>query len=124
MNGGNTAIISGIGTPLAHYATEQAIPFFELAENVGGRFSVFSVVGLLPLAMVGVDIVNMLQGAQKVYESFFSQGQSYDILMKKARFIVENKHRFLDRQGRVHGRVSCDVGEEFGVYLSVPLTLP
>lgn len=26
-----------------------------------------------------------------------------------------------DRQGRVHARVSCDIGREFGVYLSVPL---
>jgi ureidoglycolate lyase len=38
-------------------------------------------------------------------------------------FPVEDKQRFLDRQGRVHGRVSCDIGEEFGVYLSVPLQL-
>ena len=39
-------------------------------------------------------------------------------------FPIYNKHRFLDRQGRVHGRVSCDFGEEFGVYLSVPLAPP
>jgi hypothetical protein len=38
-------------------------------------------------------------------------------------FPVEDKQRFLDRQGRVHGRVSCDIGEEFGVYLRVPLKL-
>jgi ureidoglycolate lyase len=36
-------------------------------------------------------------------------------------FPVEDNQRFLDRQGRVHARVSCDIGEEFGVYLSVPL---
>lgn len=36
-------------------------------------------------------------------------------------FPVEDEQRFLDRQGRVHARVSCDIGEEFGVYLSVPL---
>lgn len=36
-------------------------------------------------------------------------------------FPVGDKQRFLDRQGRVHARVSCDVGAEFGVYLSVPL---
>jgi ureidoglycolate lyase len=36
-------------------------------------------------------------------------------------FPVEDKQRFMDRQGRVHARVSCNVGEEFGVYLSVPL---
>ena len=36
-------------------------------------------------------------------------------------FPVTDSQRFLDRQGRVHARVSCDFGEEFGVYLSVPL---
>jgi len=39
-------------------------------------------------------------------------------------FPVEDYQRFQDRQGRVHARVSCDIGEEFGVYLSVPLTRP
>ncbi|MBX2880729.1 MAG: ureidoglycolate lyase [Granulosicoccus sp.] len=38
-------------------------------------------------------------------------------------FPVADRQRFLDRQGRVHARVSCDIGEEFGVYLSVPLKL-
>jgi len=36
-------------------------------------------------------------------------------------FPVHDNQRFLDRQGRVHARVSCDIGKEFGVYLSVPL---
>ena len=36
-------------------------------------------------------------------------------------FPVEDSQRFLDRQGKVHARVSCDFGQEFGVYLSVPL---
>ncbi len=38
-------------------------------------------------------------------------------------FPVEDSQRFLDRQGRVHARGSCDIGAEFGVYLSVPLKL-
>ncbi len=36
-------------------------------------------------------------------------------------FPVENEQRFLDRQGRVHARVSADIGKEFGVYLACPL---
>jgi len=36
-------------------------------------------------------------------------------------FPVGDHQRFLDRQGRVHARVSCDIGKEFGVYLSCPL---
>ena len=38
-------------------------------------------------------------------------------------FPVQDSQRFLDRQGRVHARVSCDIGAEFGVYLAVPLPL-
>ena len=38
-------------------------------------------------------------------------------------FPVHDRQRFLDRQGRVHARVSCDVGQEFGIYLSVPLDI-
>ncbi len=36
-------------------------------------------------------------------------------------FPVEDNQRFLDRQGRVHARVSCDIGQEFGIYLACPL---
>jgi len=36
-------------------------------------------------------------------------------------FPAAQRQRFLDRQGRVHARVSCDLAAEFGVYLSVPL---
>lgn len=39
-------------------------------------------------------------------------------------FPVSDNQRFLDRQGRVHARVSCDIGIEFGTYLSVPLKQP
>ena len=36
-------------------------------------------------------------------------------------FPVTDRQHFLDRQGRVHARVSCDIGQEFGVYLACPL---
>ena len=90
----NTAVISGEDTLLSRFADTNRMHRFVIPENVGGRFSVFSAVGLVPLALMGVDVVNMLQGARKVYESFFSQGKSYEVLMDKARFYVENKTRF------------------------------
>ncbi|CUH86754.1 hypothetical protein PH5382_00667 [Phaeobacter sp. CECT 5382] len=39
-------------------------------------------------------------------------------------FPVQDNQRFLDRQGAVHARVSADIGQEFGVYLSCPLDEP
>ena len=36
-------------------------------------------------------------------------------------FPVHDQQRFIDKQGKVHARVSCNIGDEFGVYLAVPL---
>ena len=94
FNKDNLVVISEENTPLMNYAKELNLKTFIVPKNVGGRFSVFSVVGLVPLALVGIDIDNMLNGAKKIYNSFFNKEGYYDILMEKARFIVENKNRF------------------------------
>ncbi len=39
-------------------------------------------------------------------------------------FPATTAQSFRDRQGRVHARVSCNVAEEFGVFLNVPLHPP
>jgi len=36
-------------------------------------------------------------------------------------FPATRAQSFLDRQGRVHARVSCNIAQEFGVFLNVPL---
>lgn len=36
-------------------------------------------------------------------------------------FPATTAHSFADRQGRVHARVSCNIAQEFGVFLNVPL---
>lgn len=94
MNGKNCTIISEAKTKLTQYAHDNNIKAFELAENIGGRFSIFSVVGLVPLAMVGVDIDNLLKGCKRVSDSFFAQKEYYQPIISKARFLVENKARF------------------------------
>ncbi|MFZ5829649.1 MAG: glucose-6-phosphate isomerase, partial [Planctomycetota bacterium] len=43
---------------------------FAIPEGVGGRFSVLSPVGLLPGALLGLDIVGMLEGAAAINDSF------------------------------------------------------
>jgi len=90
----NCTIVSEAGSRLSQFADESTIKVFELDKNIGGRFSVFSVVGLVPLAMVGVDIDNLLNGCKRVSESFFNQGSYYKPIIRKARFLVENKSRF------------------------------
>jgi len=94
INNTNCTIISESKSNLTQFAKDNNIKSFDLAENVGGRFSVFSVVGLLPLAMVGVDIDNLLNGCKRVSKSFFDKSGYCDPILEKARFLVENKTRF------------------------------
>jgi glucose-6-phosphate isomerase len=94
IDSSNCTIISEAGSILTRLANDNNIKAFDLAENVGGRFSVFSVVGLVPLAMVGVDIDNLLNGCKRVADSFFAQESYYKPIIRKARFLVENKSRF------------------------------
>ena len=90
----NSTIIAGKNTPLYLFSQKKEIQFFEIPEDVGGRFSVFSPVGLLPLAIIGVKIAELLKGCKLVHESFFNKEFYYDLIFGKARFLVENKNRF------------------------------
>ena len=90
----NATIISESDSKLTVFANKNNIKTFDIPKNVGGRFSVFSAVGLVPLAMIGIDIDQLLIGAKMVKESFFSKSDYYEPTMEKARFLVENKNRF------------------------------
>jgi len=46
-------------------AKQEKWPTFFVPANVGGRFSVFSPVGLVPAALLGFDIAKILKGAAK-----------------------------------------------------------
>ena len=53
---------------LRKIATDEGLETFPIPANVGGRFSVFSSVGLLPAAVVGIDIEELLAGAAYMNE--------------------------------------------------------
>jgi glucose-6-phosphate isomerase len=55
-------------SPLWHYAQQKKIATLEVPKNVGGRYSVFSAVGLFPLAMCNVDINALLNGARSALQ--------------------------------------------------------
>ncbi len=54
--------------PLRAWAEGEGLAAFAIPKGVGGRFSVFSPVGLLPLAFAGVDLSSLLAGARKANE--------------------------------------------------------
>jgi glucose-6-phosphate isomerase len=86
--------ITDADSPLTKYAKEINASIFHLPDNVGGRFSVLSVVGLLPLALCGIDIKDLLSGAKMIKESFFNNGYAQDMLLEKAVYYAKNHAQY------------------------------
>ncbi|MBE6650686.1 MAG: glucose-6-phosphate isomerase [Ruminococcaceae bacterium] len=57
---------------LKHFAIEKGYETFVVPDDIGGRYSVLSAVGLLPIAVAGCDIKKMMQGAEKAMRDFSS----------------------------------------------------
>ena len=81
-------------SPLEKYAQEINAAVLHLPANVGGRFSVLSTVGLLPLALCGIDIQALLNGAKHIKQSFFNNGYIKNTLLKKAVFYAKNHAQY------------------------------
>ncbi len=54
---------------LKHFADESGFETFVIPDDVGGRYSVLTAVGLLPVACAGVDIDALMAGAQAAREA-------------------------------------------------------
>ncbi len=61
-------------------ATQEGYDTFVVPDDVGGRFSVLTAVGLLPIAVAGIDIDEMMRGAAdgvKAYKKPFAENDCY-----------------------------------------------
>ncbi|MBI2634763.1 glucose-6-phosphate isomerase [Candidatus Peregrinibacteria bacterium] len=58
---------------LREIAKKENITAFEIPENIGGRFSVFTAVGLLPAALIGINIDRLIKGAKRGGKDFFAE---------------------------------------------------
>ena len=63
---------------LKSLADKEGYQTFVIPDDVGGRFSVLTAVGLLPIAAAGYDIEKMMLGAQKASEDFAKPGADND----------------------------------------------
>lgn len=57
---------------LKKFADSEGWQTFVVPDNVGGRYSVLTAVGLLPIAVAGIDIDALMQGARDAMEKYFS----------------------------------------------------
>ncbi|MGM0518468.1 MAG: glucose-6-phosphate isomerase [Campylobacterota bacterium] len=80
----NLIAITDENSPLFLFAQQYKIKTFTIPKNVGGRFSVLSAVGLVPLSIIGYDIEKLILGAAKFEKDFFNR--KHDHLLEKAYF--------------------------------------
>lgn len=58
-------------------AVENGYTRFVVPDNIGGRYSVLTAVGLLPMAVAGVDISKLLEGAAEAVETAVEPALNY-----------------------------------------------
>ena len=67
-----TIVISSKDTPLEKWALAKSLPYSAQPAQVGGRYSIFSVTGLLPLPFHNINISDLIKGARDLSDSFFA----------------------------------------------------
>ncbi|TCS93062.1 glucose-6-phosphate isomerase [Hazenella coriacea] len=65
--------------PLKKLADEKGYETFVIPEKVGGRYSVLTAVGLLPIAVAGIDICELMAGAQAGFTAFNDPNMSNNL---------------------------------------------
>ena len=75
-------------------AVRDGYATFHLPENVGGRFSVLSAVGLLPAALAGFDIEALLKGAAQMNQICWNKDLSKNLALRaaQAHYLLLTKH--------------------------------
>ena len=65
-------------------ADNEGYEEFVIPDNVGGRFSVLTAVGLLPIATAGIDIDKLMEGAREAEERFNDSDLKYNMCYQYA----------------------------------------
>ena len=65
-------------------ANEEKYETFVIPDNIGGRFSVLTAVGLLPIAAAGIDIDKLMKGAKVAQDKYADPDLQYNECYKYA----------------------------------------
>ena len=57
---------------------KEGFETFVIPDDVGGRYSVLTAVGLLPIAVAGIDIDKLMEGAQEARKDYAKPGEEND----------------------------------------------
>lgn len=81
---------------LRETATKMNWVTFDLPSNIGGRYSVLTPVGLLPMAVAGIDIQKVLDGAEKEMDTLVSENGGDALIYAKARQALYRNGKYLE----------------------------
>lgn len=83
---------------LREIANKEKITTFEIPENVGGRFSVLTSVGLLPTALIGINIQKLIEGAKDMRKKFFSKNFTENLpwQIAKIQYLLSKKGKSIN----------------------------
>jgi glucose-6-phosphate isomerase len=65
-------------------ANEEGYKSFVIADDIGGRFSILTAVGLLPIAVAGIDIEALMNGAVEAEHEFYEENLENNIAYQYA----------------------------------------
>ena len=83
--------ITDKGSALSAFAKYHKLKEFNIPDNVGGRFSVLSAVGIVPLSIAGYDTRSLLKGAEEMMEDFFAGNAKH--ILEKAYYLYKNSQK-------------------------------
>jgi len=88
-------------------ATAEGYETFVVPDNVGGRFSVLTAVGLLPIAAAGIDIDDLMAGAKDAMNDFANKNMDKNQALQYAavRNILHRKGKDLELMVNYEPRV-------------------
>lgn len=84
--------ITDFNSVLYKFADYYKIKVYTIPDNVGGRFSVLSAVGVVPLTIAGYDMKNILLGAGTMVDDFFQNKEHH--LLEKAAFLTTHQKEY------------------------------
>jgi glucose-6-phosphate isomerase len=91
------------GSPLDKQVREAGFTVVNADPNVGGRFSVLSPFGLVPAALIGVDVSVLLDNASDTKKAFFADSQTMCDIAYLLSFVSEQYVAYTDEGSGMPG---------------------
>jgi len=99
-------------SPLADFADGIGAPRLDHPEGVGGRYSVLTVVGVLPAILMGIDVKKLRAGAQAILDATLSANSAADAPAAQGAAL----HQALATQGKLATTILWPYADKLQVF--------